>query len=81
MAAPSPTARLYPAIKRLAEAGLLTRQARPGQVAAPRQVLTLTPAGYAELVHRLAAVDVADDPSWLAAGREAELAWLRARVA
>ena len=112
---------LYPAIKRLTEAGLLTRQARPGQVAAPRQVLTLTPAGQRELARRLAAVDVADDPSWLtalaflghlpdprdllrrrlaaletralpaaadpyqqcrqailAAGREAELAWLRA---
>lgn len=115
---------LYPAIKRLTEAGLLTRQARPGQVAAPRQVLTLTPAGHQELARRLAAVDVADDASWLialaflryladpadllrgrlallesrplpegadpyrqcrhailAAGRAAELAWLRARVA
>lgn len=115
---------LYPAIKRLTGAGLLTRQARPGQVAAPRQVLTLTPAGQEELARRLASVDVADDSSWLialaflgrlgdpgdllrrrlavlesrtppaatdpfqqcrsqilAAGREAELAWLRARVA
>jgi DNA-binding PadR family transcriptional regulator len=58
---------LYPAIKRLIKAGLLTRQVRPGQVAAPRQVLTLTPAGYDELARRLAAVDVADDPSWLTA--------------
>jgi DNA-binding PadR family transcriptional regulator len=115
---------LYPAIKRLTAAGLLTRQARPGRVAAPRQVLTLTPAGHAELARRLALVDVADDPSWLtalaflavlpdpgdllrrrlavletrglpaagdpyqqcrravlAAGREAELAWLRGRIA
>ena len=114
---------LYPAIKRLTAAGLLTRQARPGRVAAPRQVLTLTPAGHTELRRRLALVDVADDPSWLtalaflavlpdpaellrrrlaaletrglppaadpyqqcrldvlAAGRAAELAWLRSRV-
>ena len=115
---------LYPAIKRLTAAGLLTRQTRPGQVAAPRQVLTLTPAGHQELARRLAAVDVADDQTWLTAlaflrhlpdpadvlrrrlavvesrplpdaadpyqqcrlavltaGRDAELAWLRARVA
>jgi DNA-binding PadR family transcriptional regulator len=115
---------LYPAIKRLTAAGLLTRQARPGQVAAPRQVLTLTPTGHEELARRLAAVDVADDADWLVAlaflrhlpdptdllrrrratlearalpeatdpftecrhavltaGREAELAWLRARGA
>ncbi|HTI26402.1 MAG TPA: PadR family transcriptional regulator [Kutzneria sp.] len=115
---------LYPAIKRLTAAGLLTRQARPGRVAAPRQVLTLTPAGHTELTRRLAVIDVADDPTWLtalaflavlpdpaellrrrlevlearalpaaadpyqqcrqevlAAGRAAELAWLRARVA
>jgi DNA-binding PadR family transcriptional regulator len=58
---------LYPAIKRLTAAGLLTRQTRPGQVAAPRQVLTLTPAGHEELVRRLAAVDVADDTEWLIA--------------
>jgi DNA-binding PadR family transcriptional regulator len=115
---------LYPAIKRLTAAGLLSRQARPGRVAAPRQVLTLTPAGHAELTRRLVLVDVADDPTWLtalaflavlpdpaellrrrlavlearalpaaadpyqqcrlevlSAGRAAELAWLRARVA
>ncbi|MFC0547856.1 PadR family transcriptional regulator [Kutzneria chonburiensis] len=115
---------LYPAIKRLTAAGLLSRQARPGRVAAPRQVLTLTSAGQVELTRRLALVDVADDPTWLtalafltvlpdpaellrrrlevlearalpaatdpyqqcrlevlAAGRAAELAWLRARVA
>ncbi|HEY0500751.1 MAG TPA: PadR family transcriptional regulator [Kutzneria sp.] len=58
---------LYPAIKRLAAAGLLSRQARPGRVAAPRQVLTLTPAGHTELTRRLALTDVADDATWLTA--------------
>ncbi|MFI9365212.1 PadR family transcriptional regulator [Kitasatospora sp. NPDC053057] len=44
---------LYPAIKRLETAGLLTREAQPGTVAAPRHVLSLTEAGRAELQRNL----------------------------
>ncbi|MFH9353120.1 PadR family transcriptional regulator [Kitasatospora sp. NPDC017646] len=44
---------LYPAIKRLETAGLLTREAQPGAVAAPRHVLSLTEAGRAELQRNL----------------------------
>jgi DNA-binding PadR family transcriptional regulator len=44
---------LYPAITRLEAKGLVERRPEPGAGAAPRQVLTLTPAGRAELVRRL----------------------------
>jgi DNA-binding PadR family transcriptional regulator len=44
---------LYPAVKRLEAAGHLTRHAEPGERAAPRQVLTLTESGRAELLRRL----------------------------
>ncbi|MFG2463447.1 PadR family transcriptional regulator [Streptomyces sp. NPDC048523] len=44
---------LYPAIKRLRQAGHLERQAEPGDSAPPRQVLRLTPAGRTELLRRL----------------------------
>ena len=46
---------LYPAIARLEKRGLLTRSLEPGEVAAPRQVLSLTPAGEQDLLHRLRA--------------------------
>src|SRR3954470_4260766 len=44
---------LYPAIKRMEAAGLLSRQAEQGTAAAPRHVLSLTGAGRRELLHRL----------------------------
>ncbi|GAA1965915.1 PadR family transcriptional regulator [Kitasatospora viridis] len=44
---------LYPAIKRLEQAGWLGRQTEPGTRAAPRHVLTLTEPGRAELRRRL----------------------------
>jgi len=44
---------LYPMIKRMEAAGLLTRDLQPGQIAAPRHMLTLTDAGRAELLRRL----------------------------
>lgn len=44
---------LYPAITRLEDKGLIARHPEPGTGAAPRQVLTLTPAGREELTHRL----------------------------
>ncbi len=44
---------LYPAIKRLERAGWLERHTEPGSRAAPRHVLSLTPAGRAELLRRL----------------------------
>ncbi|CAM5268488.1 hypothetical protein STANM309S_01482 [Streptomyces tanashiensis] len=58
---------LYPAIKRLEKAGLLVRESQPGPAAAPRQVLTLTPAGRDELRRRLADAegpDVTDENRW-----------------
>ncbi|MFC9397429.1 PadR family transcriptional regulator [Streptomyces sp. NPDC057027] len=58
---------LYPAIKRLEKAGLLVRETRPGPAAAPRQVLTLTPAGRDELRRRLTDAegpDVTDENRW-----------------
>ncbi|KUJ69024.1 PadR family transcriptional regulator [Streptomyces albus subsp. albus] len=58
---------LYPAIKRLEKGGLLARETRPGSGAAPRHVLTLTPAGRAELRHRLAEPaeqEITDENRW-----------------
>ncbi len=58
---------LYPAIKRLEKAGLLARETQPGAVAAPRHVLTLTPAGRQELQKRLAEPargDITDENRW-----------------
>ncbi|MEV5505537.1 PadR family transcriptional regulator [Streptomyces orinoci] len=58
---------LYPAVKRLEKAGLLTRETRPGAGAAPRHVLSLTAAGRAELRRRLAEpaeTDITDENRW-----------------
>ncbi|WP_329181153.1 PadR family transcriptional regulator [Streptomyces sp. NBC_01477] len=58
---------LYPAIKRLEKAGWLRRDTQPGAVAAPRHVLSLTPAGRAELMRRLAepdALDISNENRW-----------------
>lgn len=44
---------LYPAINRLTAAGLLDQHTEPGAGAAPRRVLSLTPAGRARLRDRL----------------------------
>ncbi|MEO3869040.1 PadR family transcriptional regulator [Nonomuraea sp. B12E4] len=44
---------LYPAINRLAKAGLLERRAEPGASAAQRYVLSLTEDGHDELLRRL----------------------------
>ncbi|MGY0236964.1 PadR family transcriptional regulator [Longispora urticae] len=58
---------LYPAIKRLESAGLLRRDTQPGQVAAPRHMLTLTPEGRTELRRRLrepAELFVTDENRW-----------------
>ncbi|QIS13534.1 PadR family transcriptional regulator [Nocardia arthritidis] len=46
---------LYPAIKRMETAGLLTRAAQPGTAAAPRHMLALTEAGRVDLLERLRA--------------------------
>ena len=45
---------LYPLLKRMEAGGLLRRELQPGKVAAPRQMLSLTDAGRAELLDRLA---------------------------
>ncbi|SCL39011.1 transcriptional regulator, PadR family [Micromonospora rhizosphaerae] len=58
---------LYPAIKRLERAGLLTRRPEPGAGAAPRQTLVLTDAGRAELDRRLREPDeleISDENRW-----------------
>ncbi|WP_353941054.1 PadR family transcriptional regulator [Streptomyces sp. HUAS MG91] len=58
---------LYPAIKRLEKAGLLTRETQPGTVAAPRHMLSLTEAGREELRRRLrepARADITDENRW-----------------
>ncbi|KAA2252607.1 PadR family transcriptional regulator [Solihabitans fulvus] len=58
---------LYPAIKRLEQAGLLSRETQPGPTAAPRHMLTLTEAGRAELRRRLAEpheLDISDENRW-----------------
>lgn len=54
---------LYPAIARLEKGGLLIRRTESGTGAAPRQVLTLTDDGRAELLRRLrepSRVDITD---------------------
>jgi DNA-binding PadR family transcriptional regulator len=58
---------LYPAIKRLEAAGLLSRQTEPGSRAAPRHVLTLTGAGRDDLRRRLReadGVEISDENHW-----------------
>lgn len=59
---------LYPALNRLREAGYLDRQEEAGRGATPRQVLSLTDAGRAELLRRLrepADVEITDRNSFL----------------
>lgn len=48
---------LYPAITRLAKAGLITRESEQGKAGAPRQTLHLTAQGRARLIERLRAAD------------------------
>ncbi|MGI5523428.1 PadR family transcriptional regulator [Micromonospora sp. CA-259024] len=58
---------LYPAIKRLERAGLLSRRVEPGAGAAPRQMLALTGPGRAELDRRLREPDeleISDENRW-----------------
>jgi DNA-binding PadR family transcriptional regulator len=77
---------------RLEKAGLLARETRPGSVAAPRHVLSLTDDGRRELLRRLAEPaqgDITDENRWftlLAFLRhledgEAQAAVLRRRLA
>ncbi|MGC0418143.1 PadR family transcriptional regulator [Embleya sp. AB8] len=59
---------LYPALNRLHKAGFLAREEMPGRGATPRQVLSLTPEGHAELIARLrepADVEITDRNSFL----------------
>lgn len=59
---------LYPAIRRLSTAGLLRRRQEAGRGATPRQVLSLTDAGHAELQRRLrepAEVEITDRDSFM----------------
>ncbi|GAB2578308.1 PadR family transcriptional regulator [Streptomyces capparidis] len=58
---------LYPAVKRLERAGLLTRRTEPGSRAAPRHTLSLTAEGRAELRRRLREpdeVEISDENRW-----------------
>lgn len=58
---------LYPAIKRLEQAGWLNRRPEPGSRAAPRHVLTLTDHGREELRRRLREADgtaISDENHW-----------------
>ncbi|WP_049563601.1 PadR family transcriptional regulator [Nonomuraea sp. SBT364] len=58
---------LYPAIKRMAAAGWLTRKDEPGAGAAPRRTLYLTDDGRAELERRLREpeeLDISDENRW-----------------
>lgn len=82
---------LYPAIKRLEKAGLLARETQPGTAAAPRHMLTLTPAGRRDLLRRLAEpdrLDVTDENRWFTLlaflrhlpGRDEQAAVLRRRL-
>ncbi|GAA4585414.1 hypothetical protein GCM10023107_00660 [Actinoplanes octamycinicus] len=54
---------LYPAINRLEAAGLLERRTEPGTSAAPRQMLSLTEAGRAELLRRLRTPSEVESPT------------------
>jgi DNA-binding PadR family transcriptional regulator len=59
---------LYPALNRLRKAGYLDRQEEPGRGATPRQVLSLTAEGHAELLRSLrepAEVEITDRNSFL----------------
>jgi len=59
---------LYPAIRRMTDAGLLDRRIEPGTTAAQRAVLSLTDAGRAQLQRRLAHPsdqDVTDPNRWM----------------
>ena len=59
---------LYPAIRRMTEAGLLDRRIEPGTAAAQRAVLSLNDAGRSELQRRLAHPadqDVTDPNRWM----------------
>ncbi|MFG3305049.1 PadR family transcriptional regulator [Streptomyces wuyuanensis] len=54
---------LYPAINRLAGAGMLGRRVEPGSSAAQRHTLSLTDAGHSELLRRLrdaSGLDISD---------------------
>ncbi len=44
---------LYPALQRLHRSGLIERRSEPGDSAPPRQILTITDEGRAELLRRL----------------------------
>lgn len=58
---------LYPAVKRLENAGWITRRTEAGHVAAPRHVLSLSRAGRAELLRRLREpeeLDISDENRW-----------------
>jgi DNA-binding PadR family transcriptional regulator len=58
---------LYPAIKRMAAAGWLTRKNEPGAAAAPRRMLYLTSEGRDELERRLRdpdELDISDENRW-----------------
>ena len=55
-------------MNRLHKAGFLAREEQPGRGATPRQMLSLTPEGHAELVRRLrepAEVEITDRNSFL----------------
>src|SRR5258706_6440451 len=59
---------LYPAVNRLISAGHLTRHAEQGSSATPRQILTITDSGRADLLRRLAEpaeVDITDGGSFM----------------
>jgi DNA-binding PadR family transcriptional regulator len=83
---------LYPAIKRLERAGLLSRDPQPGAAAAPRHVLSLTGEGRADLHRRLAdppEADITNENRWFTVlaflrhlpGPAAQAAVLRRRLA
>jgi DNA-binding PadR family transcriptional regulator len=58
---------LYPALKRLAAAGLIDRELEKGPIAAPRRMLTLTDEGRAELLKRLRGPEelfITDENRW-----------------
>ncbi|MDZ5443343.1 PadR family transcriptional regulator [Micromonospora sp. 4G57] len=60
---------LYPLLKRMEAAGLLTRELQPGQVAAPRHMLSLTSEGRKALLDRLREPDelfITDENRWFA---------------